>query len=446
MMSTRNHLTIIDQSRVSSFHMILFIWLFLIIMFDGYDVVVYGSIVPLLIEEWGISKVTTGAIGSFTVIGTAIGGFFFGYLSDKIGRKNIIIFTVILFSLFSLLAGFATNPIVFAILRFIAGLGLGGVMPNVIAIATEYLPKKVRTSFVAMIFCGYSVGAMMAALTSRALLPIVSWQPVLWIGGLPLLFIPFLLKDLPESIDFLLKKGKQSEARKVLKRINPTFEGNIEFSSTLPEKGEKSPLIQLFQNKRGLSTVMFWLSCFSAFLLIYAMNTWLPTLLMEVGYDLSSSLVFTAVMQIGAIVGTVLFSPLVDKYGFKRILIPLYIGGAVSLSLIGFTSNIVVAYIFISLIGAASVGVQNIFNAVVSQYYPAKMRSTALGSTMAFGRIGGIVAPTFVGVLLTLGLQPQYNFMAISTAAVIGGIAISLVQVKYAYNPKSIDDQKPVNM
>ncbi len=137
-------------------------------------------------------------------------------------------------------------------------------------------------------------------------------------------------------------------------------------------------------------------------------------------------------MQIGAIIGTVVFGPLVNKWGFKRVLVPLFFCGAVALSLIGFMSSTIVAFALIAIIGAASVGVQNIANAFVSQYYPEVMRSTALGSTMAFGRIGGIVAPTFVGVLLSFNLPPQYNFAAIASAAVLGGLAVLLVQEKYA--------------
>ncbi|MGJ3222236.1 MFS transporter [Geobacillus thermoleovorans] len=425
---------VIDNSPVRSFHIWLMIWLFLVITLDGYDVVIYGASVPLLIQEWGISDVTAGAIGSYTVIGTAIGAVLFGMLADRMGRKKIILLTTFLFGFFTFLAGFAPNPILFTISRVIAGLGLGGVMPNVIALATEMFPKRVRTAVVASIFCGYSVGAIAAALTSRALLPTVGWESIYWIGGVPVLFLPFLMKGVPESVGFLLKKGREGEARKVLALIDPhiSHDGVVELVKPERKTQVSLPIVKLFTENRAFSTVMFWLSCFSAFVLIYSMNTWLPRLMMKAGYDLSSSLAFTAVMQIGAIVGTIVFGPLVNKWGFKRVLVPLFFCGAVALSLIGFMSSTIVAFALIAIIGAASVGVQNIANAFVSQYYPEAMRSTALGSTMAFGRIGGIVAPTFVGVLLSLNLPPQYNFAAIASAAVLGGLAVLLVQEKYA--------------
>lgn len=191
-MKVINPMNVIDNSKISSFHVWLITWLFLVIAFDGYDVVVYGASVPSLIQEWGISDVTAGAIGSYTVIGTALGAVIFGMLSDKIGRKKIILLTTFLFSFFTMISGFATGPILFAIFRIIAGIGLGGVMPNVIALATEFSPKRVRSAIISFIFCGYSIGALTAALTSRSLLPTVGWEPVYWLAGIPLLFIPFL--------------------------------------------------------------------------------------------------------------------------------------------------------------------------------------------------------------------------------------------------------------
>ncbi|KQU17990.1 MFS transporter [Bacillus sp. Leaf13] len=435
-----NPMKVIDGSRIHSFHIWLVFWLFLVILFDGYDVVIYGSVVPSLIKEWGISDVTAGAIGSYSAMGTAAGAIVFGLLADKLGRKKIILLTIFLFSIFTLLSGFANGPTMFIIFRVIAGIGLGGVMPNVIALTTEFAPKHIRSALVSFVFCGYSVGAIAAALTSRSLLPTAGWEPVFWLAGIPLLFFPFLIKIIPESVNFLIQTGKVEEAKKVLAKIDPTINVKEEIELKKPdERAPGSPVVKLFEQKRALSTVMFWISCFSAFILIYSMSTWLPRLMMQAGYDLKSSLTFIAVMQIGAIVGTIVFGRLVDKLGFKKVLVPLFFCGAIALSLIGFTNSPFIAYALISVIGAASVGVQNMSNAFVSQYYPTEMRSTAIGSTMAFGRMGGIVAPTFVGILLTMNLQPQYNFAAIASAAVLGGFAMLFVQEKHGNYNKEVD-------
>ncbi|MFJ8234189.1 MFS transporter [Ureibacillus sp. NPDC094379] len=424
----------IDKSRFRGFHLSLIIWCFFIILMDGYDVVIYGSVVPSLMEEWSISPVTAGAIGSYTAAGTAVGAVVFGLMADKIGRKKVIMICTFMFSLFTALSTFAGGPVLFTIMRVIAGLGLGGVMPNVIALSTEYAPKKIRGAIVSFIFCGYSIGAMSAAMFSKSLLPEVGWRPIFWIAAIPLVFIPFLMKQLPESANFLLSKGRDEEVRKIYNKLNP--EGTLAPNAVFVKPARKSggsPLAKLFENKLALSTIMFWISCFSAFVLIYAMNVWLPKLMIEAGYSLGNSLLFVVALNAGAIVGTIIFGRLTDKLGFKKIMVPLYFLGFIALSAIGLTNNTVLAYLLVGIIGAASVGVQNISNAFVSQYYQPEVRSTGVGAAMAFGRVGGIFAPTFVGVLLTMNLSAQMNFTYIGMAALLGGIAILFVQEKYAH-------------
>jgi MFS transporter, AAHS family, benzoate transport protein len=435
-MKTINPINIINKSRIHSFHILLVAWLFFILMFDGYDVVIYGAIVSTLMEEWGMSDVMAGAIGSYTVAGTAVGAVIFGLMADKVGRKKVIILCTALFSLFTFLAGFSTSPGFFIACRIIAGLGLGGVMPNVIALMTEFSPKNKRTALVAFVFAGYSTGAIVAALTSRVLLPKVGWEPTMWLAVIPLIMLPFIIKSVPESVAYLLEKGEVEKVKTVLAKVNPsiTQSDQIELPKTTHSVAG-STFMQLFKDKRTFSTVMFWIAFFCSLLLVFALNTWLPRLLMAAGFNLSSSLLFTAVMQLGAILGTVVLGPVMDKIGFKKVLVPLFFSGALALGLIGFSKNAALIFGLIAIIGAASVGAQNLSNTFVSQYYPTHMRATALGSTMAFGRIGGILAPLIVGFILTMNLQPQFNFGAIGIAALVGGLALMFVQEKHAvYN------------
>lgn len=438
-MKSINPVQVIDESRVHSFHFLLIALLFLIIFFDGYDMVIYGAVVPSLIEVWGISDVTAGAIGSYTVVGTAVGAATLGMAADKFGRKRLILISTIMFSLFTFLAGFTTGPTLFIIFRLIAGLGMGGIMPNVIAMMTEFSPRRIRTTTVSLVFAGYSMGAIVAALVSRSILPVGGWEPIFWLGGIPMLLLPFIMKYLPESTSFLLAQGRVEEAKVVIQRVNPTISKDVVLE--IPEAPKPgSSIVKLFQEKRAFSTLMFWFACFFAMILIFSMNTWLPTLLMQAGFDLSSSLIFVVALQIGALVGTILFGNLVDKIGFKKVLVPLFFAGAIGLGVIGFTTNIFIMYLLVAMIGAASLGVQNIMSASISQYYPSEIRSTAIGSTMAFGRIGGVIAPVFIGVLLTMNLQPQYNFGVIGVASLLGGVALLFVQEKHASYHSTAED------
>ncbi|GGA46959.1 MFS transporter [Psychrobacillus lasiicapitis] len=427
-MNKVNPIEIVNQSRLKGFHYIVILCLFFIMMFDGYDVVIYGATIPLLKADWGITDIVAGSIGSYTTIGTAIGAVLFGLYADRFGKKRIIIFTTFLFSFFTLLSGFAPTPIFFVICRVIAGLGFGGVMPNIAALISEYAPAKYRAAIISFIFCGYCIGAITASFSGQMFLEELGWQPVYWIGGLPLLLLPFVIRILPESISSLMKQKDTKRLVTILRKIEPTLSKDIQFTYDQQEQLQKSSVRDLFKNKLALSTMMFWLSCFCTFILMYSLNTWLPTLMMHAGYDLKSSLLFVAVLQIGAIIGTMIFGTLIRFVGFKRVLIPLYIVGAVALVMIGYSKNIYIAYGLIALIGAATVGLQNMSNAYVAEYYSVDVRAAALGSTMAFGRIGSIVAPTYMGILLTFNLQPQFNFFAISIAAIFGAIAMSFIR------------------
>ncbi len=305
-------------------------------------------------------------------------------------------------------------------------------MPNIASLISEYAPLKYRAAIISFVFCGYSVGAMGASFMGQALLPEFGWRPVYWIGGIQLLFTPFLLKAIPESLDYLLKNKQHDRIVKVVNKIQLSTNTTLDFTYQKREQAQKSPVSALFTKKFAVTTIMFWLACFCTFILIYSLNTWLPTLMLQAGYNLSSSLMFVAVLQIGSIVGTLVLSNFIQKLGFKKVLIPLYLVGALSLALIGFSTNLYVAYFLIFLIGAATVGLQNMSNAFVAAYYPVETRSAALGSTMAFGRLGSILAPTYVAVLLTMNLQPQFNFIAIGIASVFGMITLLFVNDKHA--------------
>lgn len=427
-----NPIDLVNQSKLKGYHYVLILCMFFILMFDGYDVVIYGATIPLLKADWGISDIVAGSIGSYTTFGTVIGAVIFGVYADRFGKRRLIIFTTFLFSFFTLLAGFTTDPIFFTICRVLAGLGFGGVMPNIAALISEYAPTKHRAAIISFIFIGYSVGAMTASFSGQFFLEKYGWQPVYWVGGLPLLLLPFIARIVPESIHSLMKKKDTKALVTVLRKIEPALSKDVQITYIKQNEIKKSSVRDLFKNKLGLSTMMFWLSCFCTFILMYSLNTWLPTLMMNVGYNLQSSLAFVAVLQLGSIVGTLVFGNIIQLLGFKRVLIPLYLLCATCLVLIGYSQNIYFAYVLIGLIGASSLGLQNMSNAYVAQYYSADVRAAALGSTMAFGRIGSIVAPTYVGILLTFNLQPQFNFFAIGIAALFGAIAMSLIREEQA--------------
>ncbi|MCM3726655.1 MFS transporter [Neobacillus cucumis] len=433
-MAAINTAEVLAKSKFSRFHLGLLLWSFFIISFDGYDLVVYGTVVPTLIEKWHLSPVEAGAIGTYGLFGMMFGAILFGTLADRIGRKSVINITLILFSLFTFLCGFANTPTVFSTLRFFAGLGLGGIMPNVIALLTDYAPKTMRSTVVSIVLCGYSVGGILAPLLGILLMPNFGWQSIFWFAGLPLLLLPFIHKQLPETASYLIRKGKKEKLLSTLVRLNPelSFNQNDEFVE-IKSKESDFPVIGLFKNKRVLSTLMFWAAFFSCLLMVYGLNTWLPKLMIEAGYGLNSSLAFLIALQGGAIIGTLIIGRLCDKYGSKRMLVPMYASGAVALTILGFGGNSFLIYLLVAIAGAATIGAQNIVQAYVSQYYPPYVRSTALGMASGIGRIGGMLGPLLGGFLLSISLPIHMNFIAFAIPGLIAALALALVPAKNAY-------------
>ncbi|MBM4761339.1 aromatic acid/H+ symport family MFS transporter [Bacillus sp. B15-48] len=425
---TINPEKLIATSKFNRFHFWLLVWCFIIILFDGYDLVVYGTVLPILMEEWGLTSVEAGTIGSYGMFGMAFGAILFGTLADRLGRKNVTILSVFLFSFFTMLCGFADNPTMFSTYRFLAGLGLGGVMPNVIALLTDYSPGKLKSMVVSIVLCGYSIGGMLAPILGMTLMPTYGWELIFWVAGIPILFLPILFKLLPESSAHLIRTGRKKELIKILAKVNPeaTISEKDEIAD-IKESESKVPVMGLFQNKRTLSTLMFWTTFFMSLLMVYGLNTWLPNLMIEAGYGLHSSLAFLVTLQAGAIIGTLVIAKLNDRFDLKNLLVILYALGAIGITLLGFGGSTFYIYILVGIAGASTIGAQNLIQAYVSQYYPASLRSTALGMSSGIGRLGGMLGPILGGFLLSISLPIQLNFIAFAIPGLIAAIALTIV-------------------
>ena len=256
--------TVVDEAKFTPFHWSVLIWCLLIIIFDGYDLVIYGVALPLLMQEWGLSAVQAGLLASTALFGMMFGAMSFGTLSDKLGRKKTIMICVAIFSGFTFLGAFASSPVEFGILRFLAGLGIGGVMPNVVALMTEYAPKRIRSTLVAVMFSGYAIGGMTSALLGAWLVADYGWKIMFILAGIPFVALPILWKFLPESLMFLTKKGDTAQVAKIVQKISPEQNINAATQFVLNDviAGDEAPLRALFQQGRTFSTLMFWVAFF----------------------------------------------------------------------------------------------------------------------------------------------------------------------------------------
>lgn len=437
---------LIDKASFTSFHWKVLIWCLLIIIFDGYDLVIYGVALPLLMQQWSLTAVEAGLLASAALFGMMFGAMIFGTLSDKLGRKKTILICVTLFSGFTFIGAFAKGPTEFAILRFIAGLGIGGVMPNVVALMTEYAPKKIRSTLVAIMFSGYAIGGMTSALLGAWLVKDMGWQIMFLLAGIPLLLLPLIWKFLPESLAFLVKSNQSEQAKSIVSKIAPQTQVNANTELVLNESTTtEAPVHALFQQGRTFSTFMFWIAFFMCLLMVYALGSWLPKLMLQAGYSLGASMLFLFALNIGGMVGAIGGGALADRFHLKPVITIMFIVGSAALILLGINSPQFILYSLIAIAGAATIGSQILLYTFVAQFYPTALRSTGMGWASGIGRIGAIIGPVLTGALLTFELPHQMNFLAIAIPGVIAALAIFMVNLKASVAAQTPSTFNPQN-
>ncbi|AET93738.1 mfs transporter, aahs family (plasmid) [Burkholderia sp. YI23] len=425
-----------DEARFRKFHLLLLFWCALIIIFDGYDLAVVGIALPSIMSDMGVQATSAGFMVSSALLGMMIGAVFLGTIADKIGRVPAIVICLLLFSVFTAAAGFTKDPLTFGIARFLAGLGIGGVMPNVVAQMTEYSPRKIRSTMVTLMFSGYSVGGMLAALVGKAMIVRYGWQSVFIAAGLPALLAPVILKYMPESLGFLVRNGRSETLAKILPRIEPAYvpqqADSFSLSEREPASGSTSgsTISRLFAEGRGMSTVMLWIAFFMCLFMVYALSSWLTKLMAGAGHSLGSALTFVLVLNFGAMIGAIGGGWLADRFNIKYVLIAMYALAAVSISLLGVKVPVGVLFFLVGLAGASTIGTQIVTYAFAGQFYPTAIRSTGIGWASGVGRSGAILAPIVIGFLVAKALPLQQNFVAIAIPGVIAMLAVCLINVR----------------
>lgn len=418
-----------DEARFNRFHGKVLLWCLLIIIIDGYDIAVAGTALPSIMQQMGVTAATAGFMASSALFGMMFGAIFLGSLSDRIGRRWTIAICVFLFSVFTAGAGFTKDPVSFSVMRFIAGLGIGGVMPNIVAQMTEYAPKKIRSLMTTAMFSGYALGGILAAVLGKQLIGDYGWQAVFIAAGAPVLLIPFILKSMPESLAYLTRKKDESQLRAVLNRIEPGLNATAQDRLVLPQHDQVqgAAMARLFQDGRGLSTVMFWIAFFTGLFMIYALSSWLTKLMAMSGYSLGSALSFVIALNLGAMVGAIGGGWLADRFHIKWVLVVMYALGGVFLVLMTIPMATEALYGVIAMVGACSTGAQIVAYAYSGQYYPMAIRSTGIGMASGVGRLGAIAAPLLIGLIVSLNLPLEQNFLVIGAAGVIGALALAFI-------------------
>lgn len=439
-MQSQSARQIVANARLGGFHFLLLGWCAFIVLFDGYDLVVFGALVPTLMNEWHLSAVQMGTLGSMALVGMLIGALVMGPLADRKGRRFVLLICTVLFSVMSCLSAFAPNALVFGALRLFTGIGLGGAIPNAVALTDELSPGNHRGIMVTAVMAFYAVGGMLSATVAMFVIPQVGWRPTLYFAAIPLIALPLMFRTLPESVSFLLLAGRLDAAVKTIRRIDPSSRFDPPITSTTAmaaHPGGAIPVVALFGDGRLRRTLLTWLVSAMCMLLVYGLNTWLPRLMVSGGYPLVSSLSFLMLLNAGAVVGGLFGGWLSDRFGTRETLIVFFIGAAVSLAALGTKPTPTLLSILLLVAGASTIGALSIFASFVAQAYPVEIRSTAVSYSSAAGRFGAMAGPLLGGLILGMGLPFFQNFLAFAAPALLGAIALVALGKTTAGDPST---------
>jgi MFS transporter, AAHS family, benzoate transport protein len=396
---------------------------------DGYDLFVYGLAVPELLNEpdWGLTKHGAGYIGSLTLIGMCTGLLVAGPLTDRIGRRNMMMIGVAWFSVGSLVCAFATSPEFFGAARAFTGIGLGGVVPCAIALTAEFAPRNRRQVYNGVMLGGSSVGAIAASLLALWLLPDLGWRSLFVVAFASLVLVPMMYFLLPESVNALIAHGRLDEAREVADRCGVDFEAGLREHDVHEARGAGRGYGLVLSPQFRTAAILFVLATFFAQLVIYGLGTWLAQIMRAAGYAQDSALQVTLALQIGAGTGMVVGSLFADRIGSKRVTVPLLVLGSLSLLALSIEMPFGLLMVVTCLAGIGSISTGTLLYGFIADYFPAAARGSAIGLAQGLGRFGGMLSPAIGGWIAGSGFAVQWNFYAFAIPPLLAATCLALI-------------------
>jgi MFS transporter, AAHS family, 4-hydroxybenzoate transporter len=430
MKSTRiNIAEVIDNTSVNRSQVGIFILCTACLMMDGFDVQALSYVAPALIQDFKIQGSALGSVFAATNFGFLIGSLVFSMLADKLGRRPVLIVATAFFGILTLIAARATTVQELLILRFIGGIGLGSIIPQVAALIGEYSPSRLRvTAIMVAVTLGFNGGATVSGFLAARLIEAFGWRSVFYIGGiLPLVITVLMIFWLPESMQFLVLRNKGSQrVTKWLRRIKPEAAPAGEVQYVVQEENREGvPVGHLFREGRTMLTILIWVVNFMNLLNLYALTSWLPIVVREAGYSISTAVLVGTMLQIGGILGTFLFAWFISKKGFVPVLTSSLATACVAIALIGMPGlSLAVLTLIVTIAGAGIVGSQPGINALSATSYPTYLRATGVGWGLGIGRIGAIIGPVVGGQLIAQMWSTQDLFLAAAVPALVSTFAM----------------------
>jgi AAHS family 4-hydroxybenzoate transporter-like MFS transporter len=429
---------LIDSGRFTGFQFLVAFLCFVVIALDGFDTAIIGFIAPSLKAEWSLSPQQLGPLLSAGLVGLAAGSFVAGPLADRIGRKMVLVLSVLFFGIWSLASAYTDSLAMLAFFRFLTGLGLGGAMPNAITLTSEYAPARTKSVVVTIMFCGFTLGSGLGGVLAAHMIPAYGWRSVLQFGGyVPIAFALVLLVLLPESVRFLVLRRPGSEKiRAIIRRITPQakLDGASFYIPESPAAVKRSPVAQLFAKELSFGTLALWATFFMSLLIVYLLTNWLPTLFKDAGFPIAKAAMVAAMYQVGGTVGAVVLGWAMDRNNPYKVLGLAYLASILFIALIGYQyTDLVVLNVAVFGVGFCISGSQIGANALAASFYPTSNRATGVSWALGIGRCGAILGSMMGGALLGAGLGFSTIILLLAIPALLASIAIYAMYGRYSH-------------
>lgn len=425
---TMTSTAMMNGAKISGLQILTLALCFLVVAADGFDVAAASYVAPLLKREWALAAAQMGPIFGAGLCGLAIGSFLFGPLADRIGRRRVIVLSMLLFAMGSIACGYADSVPSLVTLRFFTGLGLGGAMPAALTLSSEFAPERNRALMVTLMFCGFTLGLAFGGGIAALLIPRFGWQGVFFFGGAaPLVLAPLVWFLLPESLRFMAGKPQyEAEARAVVRRL--TGRDDVRLEVVVPGDplaGATGMAATLFNAHYRSGTLLLWLAFFCTLWVYYQVSSWLPTVITDSGIAVTDAATIGAMMPVGGTIGSLINARLMDRYNPFFVLTASYVVAALSIAQIGVAiSHPGWLYLAVFCTGLGLSGAQTGANVLVSGFYTTAARATGVSWALAVGRIGSIVGSVTGGLLLAALATRQAAFLVFAIPAVIAGGAM----------------------
>lgn len=422
---------LIDESKLTGVQITVVAVCFFLNMLDGMDVLAISFAAPAIAEEWSISRQSLGIVFSAALVGMTVGALLLSPFTDVIGRRKMILISLVMISLGMLATSLANSILTLIVLRFLAGLGIGSMLASMTSMVSEYAPDRWRNVFILVLHASYSIGAIIIGFVAAYLLPIQGWRPLFIVAGCAsAVGIPLVWLYLPESLDFLAKKQPERALEQINKVLTRMGHAVLESLPRRLEEGASMGLASVLGESFRQRTISLWLAFFMGFSTLYFLLSWVVTLALEAGLALENAIYAGVCLNLGAFFGSVSLGFLSNRFGLTRIIGAFFLLSAVFVIAYG-TARVNVALVLI-LVFLLMFFVQGAFTglyAVAARLYPTEIRTTGIGWAIGAGRLGAILGPIVAGLLLGAGVTISWTFVIYAVPMILGAVFVSRIRL-----------------